>query len=57
MAAGDPEVIAMPVGQIVGALHEVRPVAEVFAELVEGFDAAATRLAGFRDGGADGDRG
>ena len=32
-AAGDPEVVSMPVGQIVGRMNEVRPVAEVMADL------------------------
>ena len=35
-ASGDPDVISMPVGQIVGRMNEVRPVAEVMAELVRG---------------------
>jgi NAD(P)H-dependent flavin oxidoreductase YrpB (nitropropane dioxygenase family) len=34
MRAEDPEVVAMPVGQIVGRLNEVRPVAEVMSGLV-----------------------
>jgi hypothetical protein len=42
---GDPDVISMPVGQIVGSMNEVRPVAEVMAELVSGFEQAAGRLA------------
>jgi NAD(P)H-dependent flavin oxidoreductase YrpB (nitropropane dioxygenase family) len=43
-AAGDPEVVSMPVGQIVGRMNEVRPVAEVMAELVDGFNAAVKNL-------------
>lgn len=43
-AAGDPEVVSMPVGQIVGRMNEVRPVAEVMADLVAGFDDAVKRL-------------
>ena len=43
--SSDPEVVAMPVGQIVGRMNEIRPVAEVMAELVSGFDSAATRIA------------
>ena len=31
----DPDVVSMPVGQIVGRMNEVRPVAEVIAELVD----------------------
>jgi NAD(P)H-dependent flavin oxidoreductase YrpB (nitropropane dioxygenase family) len=34
MTAGDPSVIPMPVGQIVGRMNEVRPVATVIADLV-----------------------
>jgi NAD(P)H-dependent flavin oxidoreductase YrpB (nitropropane dioxygenase family) len=43
-ASGDPDVISMPVGQIVGRMNEVRPVADVMAELVAGFDEAVARL-------------
>ncbi len=41
---GDPDVISMPVGQIVGSMNSVRPVAEVMAELVSGFEDAVARL-------------
>ena len=34
----------MPVGQIVGRMNEVRPVAEVMADLVSGFEEAVARL-------------
>jgi NAD(P)H-dependent flavin oxidoreductase YrpB (nitropropane dioxygenase family) len=34
MRSGDPSVVAMPVGQIVGRMNEVRPVAEVMAALL-----------------------
>jgi len=34
----------MPVGQIVGRMNEIRPAAEIVAELVSGFDAATRRL-------------
>jgi NAD(P)H-dependent flavin oxidoreductase YrpB (nitropropane dioxygenase family) len=44
MASGDPEVVAMPVGQIVGRMNAVRPVAELIAELVTEFDETLTRL-------------
>ena len=40
----DPSAVAMPVGQIVGRMNEIRPVADIVAELVEGFDAATRRL-------------
>lgn len=42
--AGDPDVVSMPVGQIVGRMNEVRPVAEVMADLRSGFDEAVKRL-------------
>jgi NAD(P)H-dependent flavin oxidoreductase YrpB (nitropropane dioxygenase family) len=41
---GDPDVISMPVGQIVGSMNSVRPVAEVMADLVSGFEDAVGRL-------------
>jgi NAD(P)H-dependent flavin oxidoreductase YrpB (nitropropane dioxygenase family) len=43
-ASDDPAVVAMPVGQIVGRMNAVRPVAEVFAELVTEFDETLSRL-------------
>src|SRR4051794_2068994 len=43
-AHGDPDVISMPVGQIVASMNKVRPVADVMAELVAGFEDAVTRL-------------
>jgi NAD(P)H-dependent flavin oxidoreductase YrpB (nitropropane dioxygenase family) len=43
-AHGDPDVISMPVGQIVGTMNAVRPVAEVMADLVAGFEDAVARL-------------
>ena len=36
----------MPVGQIVGRMNEVRPVAEVMANLVRGADETLARLGG-----------
>jgi NAD(P)H-dependent flavin oxidoreductase YrpB (nitropropane dioxygenase family) len=42
--AGDPDVVSMPVGQIVGRMNEVRPVAEVMADLRSSFDEAVKRL-------------
>jgi NAD(P)H-dependent flavin oxidoreductase YrpB (nitropropane dioxygenase family) len=44
MHAGDPDVVAMPVGQIVGRMNEVRPVAEVMAGLLAEFEEARARL-------------
>ncbi|HZZ98203.1 MAG TPA: nitronate monooxygenase family protein [Jatrophihabitantaceae bacterium] len=48
MQAGDPSVIAMPVGQIVGRMNAVRPVAELIDELVAEFDETMGRLDKFR---------
>jgi NAD(P)H-dependent flavin oxidoreductase YrpB (nitropropane dioxygenase family) len=44
MRFGDPEVVAMPVGQIVGRMNSVRPVAELMAELVAELDDTLARL-------------
>jgi NAD(P)H-dependent flavin oxidoreductase YrpB (nitropropane dioxygenase family) len=44
MRSGDPNVIPMPVGQIVGRMNEVKPVADVIAALVTELDAAVARL-------------
>jgi NAD(P)H-dependent flavin oxidoreductase YrpB (nitropropane dioxygenase family) len=43
-AADDPEVVAMPVGQIVGRMNAVRPVGELVAELVAEYDETLQRL-------------
>jgi NAD(P)H-dependent flavin oxidoreductase YrpB (nitropropane dioxygenase family) len=40
----DPSTVAMPVGQIVGTMNEIRPVADIIAELVTGFEEATNRL-------------
>ena len=40
----DPTVVAMPVGQIVGRMNAIRPVADIIADLVAGFEAATTNL-------------
>lgn len=45
-ASGDPDVISMPVGQIVGRMNEVRPVAQVMAGLVAEFEATVKKLDG-----------
>jgi NAD(P)H-dependent flavin oxidoreductase YrpB (nitropropane dioxygenase family) len=42
--SSDPTVVAMPVGQIVGRMNEVRPVAEVVAELVREAEATIKKL-------------
>ena len=46
--SSDPTAVAMPVGQIVGRMNEIRPVADIIAELVSGFDEATKRLDGIR---------
>jgi hypothetical protein len=38
----------MPVGQIVGRLNAIRPVADVMADLLREFDETLTRLDKFR---------
>jgi NAD(P)H-dependent flavin oxidoreductase YrpB (nitropropane dioxygenase family) len=43
-AADDPAVVAMPVGQIVGRMNAVRPVAELIDELVAEYDETLQRL-------------
>ena len=48
MRAGRPDVVPMPVGQIVGRMNEVRPVAEVIKALLQEVDEALTRLEGLR---------
>src|SRR5580700_2062673 len=45
MQSGDPDVIPMPVGQIVGRMNEVRPVAAVMASLTSELDETIARLA------------
>ncbi len=44
MQSGNPNVVPMPVGQIVGRMNEVRPVADVIATLLAEADQALTRL-------------
>jgi NAD(P)H-dependent flavin oxidoreductase YrpB (nitropropane dioxygenase family) len=48
MRAGDPSVVAMPVGQIVGRMNDVRPVADVMATLVAEADETLKRLGELR---------
>ncbi|MFR9731190.1 NAD(P)H-dependent flavin oxidoreductase [Saccharopolyspora sp. MS10] len=43
--ADDPEVVAMPVGQVVGRMNEVRGVDEVMSDLVSDLHATVARLA------------
>lgn len=44
MNSGDPDVVPMPVGQIVGRMNSVRPVAEVMADLLSELDSTLGRL-------------
>jgi NAD(P)H-dependent flavin oxidoreductase YrpB (nitropropane dioxygenase family) len=46
--SGQPDVVPMPAGQVVGRITEVRPVADVMADLVTEADAALDRLHGQR---------
>jgi len=48
LQSGQPDVVPMPVGQIVGRMNEVRPVAEVIAALLEETGEALARLDGLR---------
>ena len=48
MRSGQPDVVAMPAGQIVGRITEVRPVADVLADLLTEADQTLTRLSGLR---------
>lgn len=45
----DPTTVAMPVGQIVGRMNEIRPAAAIIAELVSGFESATRRLDAIRE--------
>jgi NAD(P)H-dependent flavin oxidoreductase YrpB (nitropropane dioxygenase family) len=40
----DPELVSMPVGQIVGRMNEIRPVADIIADLVSEYDEAVARM-------------
>ncbi|MGV0687091.1 NAD(P)H-dependent flavin oxidoreductase [Mycolicibacterium thermoresistibile] len=46
----DPTTVAMPVGQIVGRMNEIRPVGDIIADLVAEFEEATRRLDTIRDG-------
>jgi NAD(P)H-dependent flavin oxidoreductase YrpB (nitropropane dioxygenase family) len=48
MRSGNPDVIPMPVGQIVGRMNEVRPVADVIGSLVAELDETVARLDSLR---------
>ncbi len=43
-AGDDPDVVAMPAGQIIGRTNEVKPVAQVMAELVAEYEETVVRL-------------
>jgi NAD(P)H-dependent flavin oxidoreductase YrpB (nitropropane dioxygenase family) len=43
-AADDPQVVAMPVGQVVGRMNSVRPVADIMADLVRETDETIAAL-------------
>ncbi len=44
MLSNNPSVVSMPVGQIVGRMNEIRPVADIIAELVNDYEEAAKRI-------------
>jgi hypothetical protein len=44
MRSGQPDVVPMPAGQIIGRMNEIRPVADVVADLVAETDQALDRL-------------
>ncbi len=48
MRSGQPDVVPMPVGQIVGRMNEVRPVADLVAALVREADETLARLNALR---------
>ncbi len=48
MRSGQPDVLPMPVGQIVGRMNEVRPVAEVISALMREADETVSRLDSLR---------
>jgi NAD(P)H-dependent flavin oxidoreductase YrpB (nitropropane dioxygenase family) len=48
MQSGQPDVVPMPVGQIVGRMNQVRPVAEVVSDLVAEADETLARLGALR---------
>ena len=48
MHSGQPDVVPMPAGLIIGRMTEVRPVADVMAALIEETGEALDRLSGLR---------
>jgi NAD(P)H-dependent flavin oxidoreductase YrpB (nitropropane dioxygenase family) len=45
MQSGDPQVVPMPIGQIVGRMNDIRPVAQVMTSLLAEAEETLTRLA------------
>jgi NAD(P)H-dependent flavin oxidoreductase YrpB (nitropropane dioxygenase family) len=43
-AAGNPDVVSMPVGQIVGRMNDVKPVEQVMRDLIAEYEATVKRL-------------
>ena len=50
MRAGMPDVVPMPAGQVIGRMNEVRPVADLMADLLREADDTLSRLQGYREG-------
>ena len=48
MRSGQPDVVPMPAGQIVGRMNDIRPVAEVMSDLLRETDETLARLGGLR---------
>ena len=48
MRSGQPDVVPMPAGQIIGRMNEVRPVADLMADLIDETDETLDRLRGLR---------
>jgi NAD(P)H-dependent flavin oxidoreductase YrpB (nitropropane dioxygenase family) len=48
MQSGQPDVVPMPVGQIVGRMNEIRPVADLIADLLQEAAETLSRLNGLR---------
>jgi len=44
MLSNNPDVVSMPVGQIVGRMNQIRPVQEIIEELVRGYEQAAEAI-------------
>jgi NAD(P)H-dependent flavin oxidoreductase YrpB (nitropropane dioxygenase family) len=51
MRSGQPDVVPMPAGQVIGRMTEVRPVADVMADLVRETDQVLGRLHDLRQHG------